>query len=80
MKAGETFGEVESVKAVSDLYSPVSGKIVDVNGSLTMHLEVLHDDPYGAGWIVKIELANDLDLAGLLDYKAYQKQCAEEGH
>jgi glycine cleavage system H protein len=80
VKAGESFGEVESVKAVSDLYSPVSGEIVDINGSLTMKLDQLHDDPYGAGWIVKIKLSDESALKNLLDYKAYQAQCAEEGH
>jgi glycine cleavage system H protein len=80
IKAGESFGEVESVKAVSDLYSPVSGEIVNINGSLTLQLDQLHDDPYGAGWIVKIKISDESALKSLLDYKAYQKQCAEEGH
>jgi glycine cleavage system H protein len=80
VKAGESFGEVESVKAVSDLYSPVGGEIVEVNGGLTDRLDQLHDDPYGAGWIVKIKLSDESGLADLLDHKTYQKQCAEEGH
>lgn len=80
VKSGESFGEVESVKAVSDLYSPVSGEIVDVNESLPSQLEQLHDDPYGTGWIVKIKLADEAALTGLMDYKTYEKQCAEEGH
>jgi glycine cleavage system H protein len=78
--AGESFGEVESVKAVSDLYSPVGGEIVDVNGSLQSRLDQLHDDPYGAGWIVKIKIEDDSALSELLDFKKYQQQCAEEGH
>ncbi|MBI3839807.1 MAG: glycine cleavage system protein GcvH [Planctomycetia bacterium] len=80
VKVGESLGEVESVKAVSDLYSPVGGEIVEVNGSLPGRLEQLHDDPCGAGWIVKIKMADESGLSELLDYKAYQKQCAEEGH
>ncbi len=80
VKAGESFGEVESVKAVSDLYSPVAGEIVDVNGSLTLKLDLLHDDPYAAGWIVKIKISDESGLKNLLDYKTYEKQCAEEGH
>jgi glycine cleavage system H protein len=80
VKAGESFGEIESVKAVSDLYSPVTGEIVEVNGSLPGKLDVLHDDPYGAGWIVKIKLGDESDLAKLLSHKDYQQQCAEEGH
>jgi glycine cleavage system H protein len=80
VKAGESFGEVESVKAVSDLYSPVGGEIVDVNESLPSQLEQLHDDPYGAGWIMKVKLDDEADLTKLLDHKTYEKQCAEEGH
>ena len=78
VKAGEPFGEIESVKAVSDLYSPVSGKIVEVNSSLPNHPETLGTDPYGTGWIAKIKIDDESSLAGLLDYAAYQKQCAEE--
>ena len=54
VKAGESIGEIESVKAVSDLYAPVSGEIVEVNSTLPDHLESLGQDPFGAGWIVKI--------------------------
>ncbi len=79
VKAGESFGEIESVKAVSDLYSPVDGQIVEVNTSLPDKLETLGTDPYNGGWIVKIKLAGAVP-ADLLDYTAYQKQCAEEGH
>jgi glycine cleavage system H protein len=79
VKAGESFGEVESVKAVSDLYSPITGEVVAVNASLPDSLEQLSEDPYGAGWIVKIRVADDQELGGLLDYASYQRQCAEEG-
>ena len=80
VKAGEPFGEVESVKAVSDLYSPLSGEIVDVNGELPNHLDQLHDDPYGSGWIMKIKVNDESELSQLLSHAAYEKQCAEEGH
>ena len=80
LKAGESFGEVESVKAVSDLYSPLSGEIVDVNGDLANHLDQLHDDPYGSGWILKIKVNDESELSQLLSHAAYEKQCAEEGH
>lgn len=80
VKAGESFGEIESVKAVSDLYSPVTGEIVEVNGSLAAHLEQFHDDPYGAAWIMKVKMTDDSGLSDLLDHKAYEKQCAEDGH
>lgn len=78
VKAGEPFGEVESVKAVSDLYSPVSGQVVDVNQEIAEHLERLTEDPYEAGWLVKIQLADETRLASLMEHAAYQKQCAEE--
>jgi len=80
VKSGDSIGEIESVKAVSDLYSPVSGEIVEVNGTLPSHLQQLHDDPYGTGWIVKIKLSDAAELKQLLPYKEYEKQCAEEGH
>jgi glycine cleavage system H protein len=76
--AGEPFGEIESVKAVSDLYSPVDGEIVEVNSGLVDKLDALADDPYEVGWFVKIKIGDDAGLANLLDYVAYQKQCEEE--
>jgi glycine cleavage system H protein len=79
VEAGQAFGEVESVKAVSPLYSPVEGQIVAVNADLPNKLETLGEDPYGAGWIIKVKLSDDGALRKLLDYTAYQKQCAEEG-
>jgi len=77
--AGEELGEVESVKAVSPLYSPVDGEIIEVNRSLPDKLETLNQDPYDAGWIVKVRLKDETALAKLMDYAAYQKQCAEAG-
>jgi glycine cleavage system H protein len=80
LKAGETFGEIESVKAVSDLYSPVDGEVVAVHEGLGDRLETLNSDPYGEGWMIKVKLSGDAALKSLLDYAAYQKQCAEEQH
>lgn len=77
VEAEQPFCEVESVKAVSDIYSPVDGEVIAVNTSLPDALETLSSDPYGAGWIAKIKIANDAGLANLLDYDAYQKQCTE---
>ena len=79
ISAGDEFGEVESVKAVSPLYSPVDGEIVDVNSSLPDRLETLGEDPYEAGWIIKVRLTDESSLSRLMDYAAYQKQCSEEG-
>lgn len=80
LKAGEPFGEIESVKAVSDLYSPVDGEVVAVHEGLADRLETLNADPYGEGWMIKVKLSSDSALQKLLDYPAYQKQCAEEQH
>lgn len=78
VSAGSPFGEVESVKAVSDLYSPVDGEIIESNAPLVKNLESLTKDPYGAGWLVKIRIGNEAGLSQLLDYAAYQKQCEQE--
>ena len=79
VSSGGEFGEVESVKAVSPLYSPVDGEVVEVNSSLPDSLETLNSDPYGDGWIVKVQVSDGTSLSKLMDYAAYQKQCAEEG-
>ncbi len=78
VEAGASFGEIESVKAVSDLFSPVDGEIVEVNPDVADGLERLADDPYEAGWLVKIKITDESGLSALLDYAAYQKQCEEE--
>jgi glycine cleavage system H protein len=80
VKAEESFCEVESVKAVSDVYSPVAGEVIAANTKLADDLETLSKDPLGAGWIAKIKIADESNLKNLLDYAAYQKQCAEEAH
>ncbi len=72
VKAGESIGEIESVKAVSDMYAPVSGEIVEVNATLPNQLETLGKDPYGAGWIVRIKPDDPAELANLLDRPAYE--------
>ncbi len=78
--AGQPFGEIESVKAVSDLYSPVDGEVAAANTAIADKLEHLADDPYNAGWFIKIKISNDAGLANLLDEAAYKKQCEEEQH
>lgn len=79
LATGDEFGEVESVKAVSPLYSPVDGEVIAVNSDLPNRLETLGDDPYGAGWIVKVRLSDETSLSKLMDYPSYEKQCAAEG-
>jgi len=76
--AGEPFGEIESVKAVSDLYSPVDGEVVAVNEALPDDLGRLSKDPYGSGWMIKVKIADPSALAQLMDHTAYRKQIAEE--
>jgi len=76
----ESICEIESVKAVSDIYSPVTGEVVEVNETLPDNLETLNTDPYTSGWICKIKLASDAGLDALMDHAAYQKACAEEAH
>ena len=75
---GDEFGEVESVKAVSSLYSPVNGEIVEVNAGLSDQLETLNDDPYAGGWMIKVKVSDDQGLASLMDHTTYAKQCAGE--
>lgn len=77
--AGEEFGEVESVKAVSPLYSPVSGEVVEVHSDLPDNLDKLNDDPYDFGWIIKVKVDGDAGRDQLLDHAAYEKQCGEAG-
>ena len=77
--AGDEFGEVESVKAVSPLYSPVAGEVIEVHSELPDSLEKLNEDPFGFGWIVKIRISDAAGLDGLMDHAAYGKQCSEAG-
>jgi glycine cleavage system H protein len=72
LDVGEAFGVVESVKAASDLYSPVSGRITAINDKLAAHPELVNTDPYGDGWILKVELSGELP-SDLLDEAAYKK-------
>ena len=80
LTAGEVFGEVESVKAVSDLYAPVSGEVVEVNESLPENPAALSDDPFGEGWIVKLKVTDAAAAANLLDRAGYEQHCAAEEH
>ena len=73
-------GTVESVKAVSELNSPVSGKVVEVNKDLENSPQLLNEDPFGKGWILKVELSNPLELDSLMDEESYKKYIAEIGH
>jgi glycine cleavage system H protein len=72
VETGQSFGSVESVKAVSDIYSPVSGEVVEINTLLGDAPEKLNEDPHGAAWLVKIKLADPAQVSALLDAAAYQ--------
>ncbi|AJC96676.1 glycine cleavage system protein GcvH [Staphylococcus hyicus] len=74
---GETFGSVESVKTVSELYSPVSGKIVEVNEDLEDEPEAVNESPYEKAWMVKVELSDESELDALMDAQGYQEMIGE---
>jgi glycine cleavage system H protein len=77
--AGDSFGEIESVKSVNDLYAPIGGEVIAVNDKLETDPTVVSKDPYGAGWLVKIKIDPGATLDHLLTYDQYQKQIASEG-
>jgi glycine cleavage system H protein len=80
LAAGKGFGEVESVKAVSDLYAPLSGEVIEVNSAVAENVQLLAEDPYGKGWLIKVKIAQPADTTGLMDFTAYEKKVAEEAH
>ena len=77
VEQGDSFGEVESVKAVRDLSSPVAGEVTGANESLPESLQLLSDDPFGEGWVAKVRVADGATLDHLMDHAAYQKHCAD---
>ena len=72
INSNDVFGTVEAVKTVSDLFMPVNGKVIDVNSSLEDNPEVVNDDPYGEGWIIKIEVSNLSDIDALMSSEEYK--------
>jgi glycine cleavage system H protein len=72
-KAGESYSEVESVKAVSDVIAPLSGEVVEVNAGLSDAPELINDDPYGQGWLVRVKLSDTSEVDELLDVGAYRQ-------
>ncbi|AQS58351.1 glycine cleavage system protein GcvH [Desulforamulus ferrireducens] len=77
LEADDTFGVVESVKTASDLYAPVSGKVVEVNEALADAPEMVNQDPYGQGWMIIVEMSDETQLDNLLDVEQYQKMVEE---
>jgi glycine cleavage system H protein len=78
LAAGDSFGEVESVKSVSELFTPVSGEIVEVNDALDDAPETVNEDPYGDGWMIKVRLSDVSEVDGLMEADAYETFLAEE--
>jgi glycine cleavage system H protein len=79
IRASEPFGTIESVKAVSELFAPVSGEVAEVNSALQDGPETVNADPHGGGWMIKVRLADPGELAGLLDASSYAKLADEAG-
>jgi len=77
--AGQVFGTVESVKAVSEIFAPVSGDVTEANTALSDTPETLNSDPHGAGWLIKVKLANPAEVTGLMDAAAYEAFVSEKG-
>ncbi len=78
IEKGEEFGSIESVKAVSELFAPVSGEVVEVNEDLTGKPELVNSSPYGDGWMMKVRITDDTDLDDLMDSEEYQEYVEKE--
>ena len=78
VRKDESYGEVESVKAVSDLIAPLSGEVLEVNQRVVEEPEVVNDDPYGEGWLIRIRIGNDDEVGSLLDADAYRKTLEQQ--
>ncbi|HJZ64599.1 MAG TPA: glycine cleavage system protein GcvH [Candidatus Acidoferrum sp.] len=79
LETGKSFGNVESVKAVSEIYAPASGEVTEANPELADKPELLNSDPHGAGWLVKVKLSNAAELNSLMDGPAYEAFIAQKG-
>ncbi len=77
---GKAFGEIESVKAVSDLYAPLAGSVIEVNADVAGNVQILADDPYDKGWLIKVKVVQPVDIRDLLDLDAYEHKVAEDAH
>lgn len=73
VKSGDSLGSIEAVKTVSDVYAPCSGKVIEVNSELANSPEIVNSDPYGLGWMLKMELSDTTELDNLLDSEAYKQ-------
>jgi len=80
VKKGDVIAELESVKSANEIYTPVSGKVIAINQSISSTPEVLNSDPYEEGWMFKIEISEPAELDDLMDSEAYQSYCDTRGH
>ena len=80
VSVGDNCGEVESVKAVSDLYAPLSGEVVAANNAVSDDLDLLSTDAFGGGWLLKIRMSNPDELTALMDHATYKAHCESESH
>ena len=80
LEAGDELGSIESVKAVSELFSPVSGEVVEVNEKLADNPELVNTDPYGDGWMIRIRLSDPTELDDLMTAEEYEEYCETESH
>jgi glycine cleavage system H protein len=78
LKARQSFGTIESVKAVSEIFSPVSGEVTATNPALTDSPELINKDPHGAAWLIKMRLTDPMEASGLMDAAAYEAYIAEK--
>lgn len=78
IRKGESFGVVESVKAASDIYAPVSGEVVEVNEGLAEHPELVNHSPYGKGWMIRVKISNPAELDDLMDCREYENFVQKE--
>jgi len=79
LEAGKSFGTVESVKAVSEIYAPASGEVLEANGELQAKPETINSDPHGSAWLVRVRLADPKELSALMDAPAYEAYVAAKG-
>ena len=77
ISSGDSFGTIEAVKTVSDLYAPCNGKVIEINQKLADEPQLVNSDPYGEGWLIKIEISNSSQLNELLDAEAYKNQIGQ---
>ncbi len=77
---GKTFGEIESVKAVSDLYAPIGGEVIEINTDVASNVQLLAEDPYDKGWLIKLKVDQPPSTSELLDLDSYERKVAEESH